>query len=78
MISPLAHIDPEAKIGENCEIGAFAYIDKNVVIGDNCVIMPHASVLYGTRMGNNNKIDSRERYYQQRNSITRKDCCGKR
>ncbi|MBR2638642.1 MAG: acyl-ACP--UDP-N-acetylglucosamine O-acyltransferase [Bacteroidaceae bacterium] len=56
MISPLAYIDPEAKIGENCEIGAFAYIDKNVVIGDNCVIMPHASVLYGTRMGNNNKI----------------------
>ena len=56
MISPLAYIDPEAKIGENCEIGAFAYIDKNVVIGDNCVIMPHASVLYGTRMGHNNKI----------------------
>lgn len=56
MISPLAYIDPEAKIGENCEVGAFAYIDKNVVIGDNCVIMPHASVLYGTRMGNNNKI----------------------
>ncbi len=56
MISPLAYIDPEAKIGENCEIGPFAYIDKNVVIGDNCVIMPHSSVLYGTRMGNNNKI----------------------
>lgn len=56
MISPLAYIDPEAKIGENCEIGAFAYIDKNVVIGDNCVIMPHASVLYGTRMGNGNKV----------------------
>ena len=56
MISPLAYIDPEAVIGENCEIGAFAYIDKNVVIGDNCEIMPHASVLYGTRMGNNNKV----------------------
>ncbi len=56
MISPLAYIDPEAVIGENCEIGAFAYIDKNVVIGNNCEIMPHASVLYGTRMGNNNRI----------------------
>ncbi|MBO7280973.1 MAG: acyl-ACP--UDP-N-acetylglucosamine O-acyltransferase [Bacteroidaceae bacterium] len=56
MISPLAYIDPEAVIGENCEIGAFAYIDKNVVIGDNCEIMPHASVLYGTRMGKNNKV----------------------
>lgn len=56
MISPLAYIDPEAKIGENCEIGPFAYIDKNVIIGDNCTIMPHASVLSGTRMGNNNKV----------------------
>ena len=56
MISPLAYIDPEAKIGANCEIGAFAYIDKNVVIGDNCIIMPHACILYGTRMGNNNKV----------------------
>lgn len=56
MISPLAYISPEAKIGENCEIGPFAYIDKNVVIGDNCTIMPHSSVLYGTRMGNNNQV----------------------
>lgn len=56
MISPLAYIDPEAKIGKDCKIGAFVYIDKNVVIGDNCEIMPHASVLYGTRMGNNNKV----------------------
>ena len=56
MINPLAYVDPEAKIGANCEIGAFAFIDKNVVIGDNCVIMPHACILSGTRMGNNNKI----------------------
>ena len=40
MISPLAYIDPEAKIGENVEIGPFVFIDKNVVIGDNNVIMP--------------------------------------
>ena len=56
MISPLAYIDPEAKIGENCEIGAFAYIDKNVVIGDNNTIMPQATLLSGTRMGNNNRV----------------------
>ena len=35
MISPLAYIHPEAKIGENVEIGPFVFIDKNVVIGDN-------------------------------------------
>ena len=36
-ISPLAFIDPSAKVGENCEIGPFCFIDKNVVIGDNNV-----------------------------------------
>ena len=31
MISPLAYIHPEAKIGENVEIAPFVFIDKNVV-----------------------------------------------
>ena len=56
MISPLAHISPGAKIGENCTIEPFVYIEDNVVIGENCHIMAHASVLSGTRMGNNNKV----------------------
>lgn len=56
MISPLAHIHSGAKIGENCTIEPFVYIEDNVVIGDNCHIMAHASILSGTRMGNNNKI----------------------
>ena len=38
MISPLAYVDPSAKLGNNVEIKPFAYIDKNVTIGDNCVI----------------------------------------
>ena len=28
MISPLAHVDPSAKIGENVTIHPFAYIDQ--------------------------------------------------
>ncbi len=56
MISQLAFIHPEAKIGENVEIGPFVYIDKNVVIGDNNIIMPNANILYGSRIGNNNRI----------------------
>ena len=56
MISPLAYIHPEAKIGENVEIGPFVYIDKNVVIGDNNKIMPNANILYGSRIGNGNTI----------------------
>lgn len=56
MISPLAHVDPSAKIGENVTIHPFAYIDANVEIGDGCEIMPYTSIISGTRMGKNNKV----------------------
>lgn len=55
-ISPLAFIDPSAKVGENCEIGPFCFIDKNVVIGDNNVLMPSVTIMEGTRMGNGNRL----------------------
>lgn len=56
MISPLAYVDPSAKIGKNVTVHPFAYIDKNVEIGDDNVIMPYASLMSGTRMGNGNKV----------------------
>ncbi len=56
MISPLAVVDPEAKIGKNVTIHPFAYIEKDVVIGDNNVILPYASILNGARIGNGNTI----------------------
>lgn len=56
MISPLAHVAPGAKLGENVKIHPFAFIDENVEIGDGCEIMPYASVINGTRMGKNNKV----------------------
>ena len=55
-ISPLAFIDPEAKIGENCEIGPFCFIDKNVTVGDNNVLMNSVTLLSGTRLGNGNTL----------------------
>lgn len=55
-ISNLAFVHPEAKIGKDVTIDAFAYIDKDVVIGDGCHIHPHASILPGSRIGNNNEI----------------------
>jgi UDP-N-acetylglucosamine acyltransferase len=53
-ISPLAFVDPEAKIGKNCEIGAFCFVDKNVEIGDDNVLMNSVTVLSGARIGNGN------------------------
>lgn len=56
MISPLAHVAPSAKIGNNVTIHPFAFIDEDVEIGDDCEIMPYASIIRGTRLGNHNKI----------------------
>jgi len=56
MISPLAHVDPAAKLGANVTVHPFAYIDADVEIGDDCEIMPYTSILRGTRMGKNNKV----------------------
>lgn len=56
MISPLAYIDPAAKIGENVEIGPFCYIDKNVEIGDNNTLMNSVTILSGARIGNGNTL----------------------
>lgn len=56
MISPLAHVDPSAKLGDNVTVHPFAFIDKDVEIGDGCEIMPYASVIAGTRMGKNNRV----------------------
>lgn len=40
MISPLAFVDPSAKIGQDVKIYPFAYVDKDVEIGDGCDIFP--------------------------------------
>ena len=56
MISPLAFVQPEAVIGEGCEIGPFCYIDKNVEIGDHNTLMNSVTLLSGTRMGSHNTV----------------------
>jgi UDP-N-acetylglucosamine acyltransferase len=56
MISELAYIHKEAKIGSNVVIEPFSYISKNVIIGDNCWIGPNTNILDGARIGNNCKI----------------------
>ncbi len=45
MISPLAHIHPNAQIGNDVIIDPFAVIEDNVIIGDATHIMSHAVVL---------------------------------
>lgn len=56
MISNLAFVHPEAKIGENVTIEPFAYIAGNVTIGDGTWVGPHATILDGARIGKNCRI----------------------
>lgn len=56
VLSNLAYIHPDAKIGNDVRIDAFAFIDKDVVIGDGTHVHPHASILAGARIGKNNEI----------------------
>ena len=56
MISPLAYVDPAAKLGKNVTVQPFAYIEGDVEIGDDCIIMSGAHILNGTRMGRKNTV----------------------
>ncbi|MBQ2703381.1 MAG: acyl-ACP--UDP-N-acetylglucosamine O-acyltransferase [Alistipes sp.] len=56
MISNLAYIHPDAKLGNNVTVEPFAYIAGDVVIGDDCWIGPGAIINDGARIGKGNKI----------------------
>ena len=56
LISPMAYVHPDAKMGDNNIIGPFCYIDADVVIGDNNVMQNSVTLNKGTRMGSGNEI----------------------
>ncbi|HLN21268.1 MAG TPA: acyl-ACP--UDP-N-acetylglucosamine O-acyltransferase [Bacteroidales bacterium] len=51
MISNLAYVDPDARLGKDVKVEPFAYIASNVEIGDGTWVGPNATVLYGARIG---------------------------
>jgi UDP-N-acetylglucosamine acyltransferase len=56
MISELAFIHPDARLGENVIVEPFAYIAGNVVIGDGTWVGPNATIMEGAKIGKNCKI----------------------
>ncbi|MBN9350768.1 MAG: acyl-ACP--UDP-N-acetylglucosamine O-acyltransferase [Chitinophagaceae bacterium] len=56
MISPLAHIHPDAKIGKNVRVDPFAMIEGIVKIGDGTHIMSGAVIMDHTTIGRNCKV----------------------
>ncbi|MEO6837588.1 MAG: acyl-ACP--UDP-N-acetylglucosamine O-acyltransferase [Ginsengibacter sp.] len=51
MISKLAHIHPNAKLGKDIIIDPFAVIEDDVVIGDGSHVMSHAVILKKVTIG---------------------------
>ncbi len=56
MISPLAYVHPDARLGENVEVAPFACIEANVQIGDHTSIGSNATICSGTRIGRNCRV----------------------
>jgi UDP-N-acetylglucosamine acyltransferase len=56
MISPLASIHPNAKLGNNVTVEPFAVIHDNVAIGDGAHIMSHAVIMPFSRIGKGCRI----------------------
>jgi len=56
MISNLAFVHPEAKIGKNVVVEPFAYIAGNVTIDEGTWIGPNATIFDGARIGKNCRI----------------------
>ena len=56
MISKLAYVHPDAKIGNNVTVEPFACIAGDVVIGDDCWVGPGAVIHDGARIGKGCKI----------------------
>ena len=56
MISTLAHIHPNAKLGKDITVDPFAVIEDEVVIGDGTHIMSHAVVMKKVIIGKSCKI----------------------
>ena len=55
-IHPTAIVSPNAKLGDNIEVGPYAIIYDDVEIGNDCKIGPHAVIYDGARIGNRVKI----------------------
>ncbi len=56
MISKLAYIHPDARLGDNVTIEPFAFVAGNVVIGDGTWLGPNTTIMDGARIGKNCRI----------------------
>ena len=53
-ISPLAVVDPKARIGDDCEIGPFCIVGPDVTLGSGCRLISHVVIAGYTTAGCDN------------------------
>jgi len=58
MIHPSAQIDPQARLADDVQVGAFSAIGADVHIGAGSIIGPHVVIDGPTRIGEHNHIHS--------------------
>ncbi len=55
-ISPLAHVDEKAQLGENVSVGPFCFVGPNVTLGDGCILDSHVTLTGHTTIGESNRF----------------------
>jgi UDP-N-acetylglucosamine acyltransferase len=55
-IHPLAHVDPEARLGADVEIGPYCFVGPGVELGDGCQLYPHVTLLGPLTAGRRNRF----------------------
>jgi UDP-N-acetylglucosamine acyltransferase len=56
MIHPTAIIHPNARLGRDCEIGAYCVISEHAELGDRCKLHSHVVIEGHTQLGSDNEI----------------------
>lgn len=57
-ISPLAHVECGARIGNGVQVGPFCFVGPEVEIGDGCVLTSHVVLTGRTKVGQGNRFSS--------------------
>lgn len=55
-ISPLAHVDPRAGLGDDVFIGPFCLVGPDVCLGDGCRLDSHVTIVGRTTIGRRNRF----------------------
>lgn len=55
-ISPLAQVDPRARLGDDVEIGPFCLVGPHVSLGDGCRLDSHVTIIGHTTVGKRNRF----------------------